>query len=72
MDAGQSFDEVELESDQALLRCPFTENFIRETMNPMHVNLIKYRVNAYEKVDFKCRGFIAPDYFREEARMRTY
>ena len=41
-------------------------------MNPMHVNLIKYRVNAYEKVDLKCKGFIAPDYIREEARMRTY
>lgn len=54
------------------MRCPFTEHFIRESMNPMHVNLIKYRVNAYEKVDMKCRGFIAPDYFREEARMRTY
>lgn len=54
------------------MRCPFTEHFIREAMHPMHVNLIKYRLNSHDKVDFKCRGFIVPDYIREEARMRTY
>ena len=69
---GIAFDQILMETDMELFRCPFHEHFMRESTHPYHHTLNKWSRFAYSKVDTYLRGFEAPEYLREPVRQRTY
>lgn len=69
---GISFDQIMMETDMELYRCPFHEHFLRETTHPYHYSLNKWSRFAYSKIDTYLRGFEAPDHIKNEVKNRTY
>lgn len=48
------------------------EHAFRESMHPLARELVRLRGLAHDKVELPVRGFVAPDYLREERRKRTF
>lgn len=70
-DRGLALEDVQLFRSEELRRNPLTEHAFRESLHPFMREMFRYRAHRYYKIDHAVKGFIVPDYLKDEARKRT-